>query len=99
MSGAGICAAISTWPRSTASRQLWRSMTRPAMSQRPCTGWWKPTWQSACAARRAPSGAVLGYNFPDSDWYRDSYRLLVDEGLDPDAVDGEQGRGWLSRIF
>jgi outer membrane protein assembly factor BamD len=44
-------------------------------------------------------GAVLGHNFPDSDWYRDSYGLLVDEGLDPDAVDGEQRRGWLSRIF
>lgn len=23
--------------------------------------------------------AVLGYNYPDSEWYKDSYRLLVDE--------------------
>lgn len=38
--------------------------------------------------------AVLGYNFPGSDWYSDSYALLVDEGYrTPDQ------RGWVSRTL
>jgi len=42
-------------------------------------------------------GATLGYNFPNSDWYSDSYALLTGEGIE---VSGEQPReGWLSRIF
>ncbi|MEO0786134.1 MAG: outer membrane protein assembly factor BamD [Pseudomonadota bacterium] len=42
-------------------------------------------------------GATLGYNFPNSDWYEDTYALLTSEGI---AVKGEQPReGWLSRIF
>lgn len=42
-------------------------------------------------------GATLGYNFPDSDWYGDSYALLTGEGI---AVDGDAPReGWLSRLF
>ena len=27
------------------------------------------------------TAAVLGYNYPGSDWYIDSYALLVDEGI------------------
>lgn len=45
------------------------------------------------------TGAVLGYNFPDSVWYRDTYTLLTGEGLNPDAVDAEEREGWLSRLF
>ena len=45
------------------------------------------------------AGAVLGYNFPESDWYRDSYRLLSSEGLDPETASEEERRGWLSRLF
>lgn len=29
------------------------------------------------------TAAVLGYNYPGSDWYLDSYALLVDEGVRP----------------
>ncbi|MCI4645603.1 MAG: outer membrane protein assembly factor BamD [Hyphomonadaceae bacterium] len=42
-------------------------------------------------------GAVLGYNFPESEWYADSYALLTNEGLDPGAAPKREG--WLSRLF
>lgn len=48
-------------------------------------------------AEAQASGAVLGYNYPDTDWYQDTYRLLTQEGLNPDAEPPREG--WLSRIF
>jgi outer membrane protein assembly factor BamD len=33
------------------------------------------------------SAAVLGYNYPGSEWYVDSYALLVDEGVRPPEED------------
>lgn len=42
-------------------------------------------------------GATLGYNFPESVWYQDSYSLLTGQGLTP--AEGEAGGGWLSRLF
>ncbi|MGE0828146.1 MAG: outer membrane protein assembly factor BamD [Hyphomonadaceae bacterium] len=45
------------------------------------------------------SAAVLGYNFPGSEWYERTYRLMADRGVTP-ADEGEaRRRGWLSRIF
>ena len=41
------------------------------------------------------AAAVLGYNFPDSDWYRDSYRILRQRDLQP----AEAEDSWLSRTF
>lgn len=39
------------------------------------------------------AAAVLGHNFPDSQWYADSYRLLQSGGLEP-----RENRGsWISR--
>lgn len=41
------------------------------------------------------AAAVLGHNFPDSSWYKDSYRLLQAGGTTP-----EESRGsWISRAF
>ena len=31
------------------------------------------------------AGATLGYNYPNSTWYKMSYRLLTKQGLDPEA--------------
>lgn len=45
------------------------------------------------------AGAVLGYNYPDSVWYRDSYRLLVNEGLDLEGASEAQKRTWLQRLI
>ena len=28
-------------------------------------------------------GAVLGYNYPGSDWYEKSYKLLTSKGINP----------------
>jgi outer membrane protein assembly factor BamD len=41
------------------------------------------------------AAAVLGYNYPGSDWYADSYVLLEGEGLTP----AESERSWISRMF
>lgn len=39
------------------------------------------------------AAAVLGHNYPDSDWYADSYKLLQSDGLKP-----RENRGsWISR--
>ncbi|GAB5458709.1 MAG: outer membrane protein assembly factor BamD [Henriciella sp.] len=45
------------------------------------------------------AGAVLGYNYSESVWYRDSYRLLGNEGLDPTAASDAQKRTWLQKII
>lgn len=44
------------------------------------------------------AGAVLGRNFPDSDWYRDSYRLLTNEGLNPEAEIAPEPN-WFQRLI
>jgi outer membrane protein assembly factor BamD len=44
-------------------------------------------------------GSTLGYNYPNSDWYKMSYRLLTNEGLDPEALDAETRRTLLQRIL
>jgi len=41
------------------------------------------------------AAAVLGYNFPGSEWYLDSYALLTGQNMRPEANKGS----WLSRIF
>ncbi|WP_366656928.1 outer membrane protein assembly factor BamD [Fodinicurvata sp. EGI_FJ10296] len=40
------------------------------------------------------SASVLGYNYPGSDWYIDSYALLVDEGVRP-----PDERGFVERTL
>ncbi|HMQ57993.1 MAG TPA: outer membrane protein assembly factor BamD [Rhizobiaceae bacterium] len=40
------------------------------------------------------AAAVLGHNFPDSPWYRDSYKLLQSKGLSP----RENSGSWLARV-
>jgi outer membrane protein assembly factor BamD len=39
------------------------------------------------------AAAVLGQNYPDSQWYKDSYTLLQTNGLEP-----RNGGGWLSNL-
>jgi outer membrane protein assembly factor BamD len=41
------------------------------------------------------AAAVLGHNFPDSPWYKDSYTLLKSGGLEPREDTGS----WISRAF
>nr|WP_273511954.1 outer membrane protein assembly factor BamD [Phreatobacter oligotrophus] len=41
------------------------------------------------------AAAVLGHNFPDSQWYRDSYALIQGQGLTPREDTGS----WISRAF
>ena len=39
------------------------------------------------------AAAVLGHNYPDSEWYSDSYKLLQTKGLEP----RENSGSWISR--
>jgi outer membrane protein assembly factor BamD len=41
------------------------------------------------------AAAVLGHNFPDSQWYKDSYKLLGKAGVVPSENQGS----WISRAF
>ena len=41
------------------------------------------------------AAAVLGHNYPGSQWYRFSYALLTDADLQPEADEGS----WISRVF
>jgi len=41
------------------------------------------------------AGAILGHNFPDSEWYEDAYALLQSGGLEP----RENRNSVLSRLF
>lgn len=41
------------------------------------------------------AAAVLGHNYPDSQWYKDSYTLLEKGGYKPEINQGS----WLSRII
>ncbi|WP_282606489.1 outer membrane protein assembly factor BamD [Pelagibius sp. Alg239-R121] len=41
------------------------------------------------------TASVLGYNFPGSEWYVDSYALLTGEDLRPEEAEGS----WISRVW
>jgi outer membrane protein assembly factor BamD len=41
------------------------------------------------------AAAVLGHNFPDSDWYKHAYTLVKNGGLEPN----ENKASWISRAF
>ena len=41
------------------------------------------------------AAAVLGHNFPDSQWYKDAYKLLQSGGLEPQ----ENKSSWISKAF
>jgi outer membrane protein assembly factor BamD len=41
------------------------------------------------------AAAVLGHNFPESDWYKDAYTLLEGSGLQPHEDEGS----WISKAF
>ena len=41
------------------------------------------------------AAAVLGHNFPDSEWYHEAYNLLKGGGLKPN----ENKSSWISKIF
>lgn len=41
------------------------------------------------------AAAILGYNYPGSDWYQDSYALLAGQGLKPE----EHKDSWISKAW
>lgn len=41
------------------------------------------------------AAAILGYNYPGSDWYQDSYALLAGQGLKPE----EHKDSWISKTW
>ena len=47
------------------------------------------------ATEAQTAAAILGYNFPGSEWYEDSYALLANQGLEP----VENTDSWISRAW
>ena len=45
------------------------------------------------ASEAQTAAAVLGHNYPDSQWYADSFKLLQSQGLEP----RENSGSWISR--
>ncbi|HLS68483.1 MAG TPA: outer membrane protein assembly factor BamD [Kiloniellales bacterium] len=43
------------------------------------------------------TAAVLGHNYPGTDWYLDSYALLTGQDLRP--VEDRERRSWISRVW
>lgn len=41
------------------------------------------------------SAAVLGYNFPDSTWYKDAFKLVQSRGVDPKMNE----QSWIAKAF
>ncbi|QIB36128.1 outer membrane protein assembly factor BamD [Ancylobacter pratisalsi] len=41
------------------------------------------------------SAAVLGYNFPESSWYKDAYKLVQSRGVDPKLNE----KSWIAKAF
>jgi outer membrane protein assembly factor BamD len=41
------------------------------------------------------AAAVLGHNFPDSQWYQSAYKLVQSGGLEP----AENKQSWISKLF
>ena len=41
------------------------------------------------------AAAVLGHNYPDSRWYKDAYKHLNTNGLEP----RENTQSWISKAF
>jgi outer membrane protein assembly factor BamD len=46
-------------------------------------------------AEAQTAAAVLGHNFPDSEWYKHAYALVKNGGLDP----AYNKSSWISRAF
>ncbi len=45
------------------------------------------------------AGATLGHNYPETDWYKMSYRLLTSKGVDPEAVSVSERRTLIQRLI
>ncbi|MGQ0531377.1 MAG: outer membrane protein assembly factor BamD [Caulobacteraceae bacterium] len=43
--------------------------------------------------------AILGHNYPGSEWYQRSYALMTQQGVAPVAVEEAERRGWFRRTF
>jgi outer membrane protein assembly factor BamD len=43
--------------------------------------------------------AILGHNFPGSDWYQSSYALMNEQGVQQVSEQEAEHRGWFSRTF
>ena len=49
-------------------------------------------------ANAQTTGAILGYNFQASDWYKDTHVLLTGRGISTEAVN-EDSSSWLTKIW
>jgi outer membrane protein assembly factor BamD len=45
------------------------------------------------------AAAILGYNFPDSEWYKRTYRLMTQRNVPVLTSDDARARGWIEGLF
>ena len=64
-------------------------------SRRRCIASARPTWRSASSPEAQTAAAVLGHNFPNSEWYKHAYALLKSGGLSPQVSQGS----WLTNAM
>lgn len=43
--------------------------------------------------------AILGHNYPGSEWYQRSYALMTGSGITPVSADEAERRGWFTRAW
>ena len=58
-------------------------------------GYWLDSEAKARSIEAQTSAAVLGHNFPNSEWYKNAYALLQSGGLSPQMNQGT----WLSNAI
>ncbi len=87
--------AASTPQPSTGSRGWLSTIRTPAMWRRPLQRLTEANLALGLVAEAQNAAAILGHNFPDSEWYEDAYQLLQTGGLEPRESEGSL----LSRIF
>ena len=70
------------------------SRPRDTWSEQNPRHWWSAVVKATGEA--IASAAVLGHNYPGSDWYANSYELLTGRNLLPDDEDHD---GFFSRVY
>ena len=82
-SAATIWSAANIWRRSTASRSVVEEYQTTRHVEEALHRLTESYLALGIVPEAQTAAAVLGHNFPDSEWYQDSYALLGKGGLEP----------------
>ncbi len=94
-SGASTSIAATTPPRSTAFRNVLQYYQTTRHAAEALYRLVEAYLGLGITEEAQTAAAVLGHNFPDSEWYHDAYDLLKGKGLSPHDFGGS----WISTIW